>query len=493
MSASAATMAAPSRSIECPSEESVARFLEGDLGGAEREKLERHLSTCSDCLRIVGNAGRASSVALASTVFAGLEAPCPPVEAGTHVGRYVVRRSVGAGAMGRVYAAYDPTLDRQVALKILRGSANSPHLEARLLREAKVMARLAHRPEVVPVYDAGKHGAQLFIAMEFVEGGTLRAWLAARPRAWREIVAVFRDAGRGLAHAHAAGLVHRDFKPDNVLVSRDGRARVTDFGLARLTRDVSVSSPSSSRLVEREGLTVEASLTRTGALVGTPAYMAPEQLDGADADARSDIFSFCVAFYEALHGERPFQGSTVADLRRSASAGRIAPPVAHRSVPRSLSRVLKVGLRPAPDDRYDSMTALLDAIDRATRQPALRQVGLAGSLLAAAGAVLAVPFFRSARGADPTALPASLATTRVTAAAVGNGAAIPLAASTPSAVPVAPIAPEGSAAPVAPHPAGHSRPAPRPVLVLEDAAARKAPRGDEERVVEGRNGAPIMR
>ena len=345
--------------------------------------MEQHLATCPDCLLLVENAGRASSVALDSTVFPGLDDTCPPVEPETRVGRYIVRSGVGAGAMGRVYAAYDPTLDREVALKLLHPSAGSAHLEARLLREAKAMARLAHHPEVVPVYDAGRHGAQLFIAMEFVEGGTLRAWLATRPRSWREIVAVFQRAGRGLAHAHARGLVHRDFKPDNVLVGRDGRVRVTDFGLARVLRDVADAAPISSGPTHRAGArrAVDASLTRTGTLVGTPAYMAPEQLDGGNADARSDIFSFCVALYEALYGERPFKGSTVAQLRDVTSRGRISPPRGDRGVPRGLGRALRMGLRPRSEDRHASMAALLEAVEPSNARskplgPTLRHRGI---------------------------------------------------------------------------------------------------------------------
>ena len=285
-----------------------------------------------------------------------------------------------------------------MALKLLHPRVASEDLEARLEREAKAMARLSH-PDVISVFDAGRHGTQLFIAMELVDGGTLRQWLAAEKRSWREILAVFLRAGRGLESAHAAALVHRDFKPDNVLVGKDGRVRVTDFGLARAIGDdaiVKANATSAERGTvpgdEHEEHDVAASmLTRTGALVGTPAYMAPEQLRGDPADARSDVFSFSVALYEALYGERPYDGRSIAALRAAQNDGRVRPPRADngKRVPARLRRALLVGLRVGPHERYASMTELLAAIERARQLPRAWFVAAAAIVLGAS-AVFAI-------------------------------------------------------------------------------------------------------
>ena len=208
---------------------------------------------------------------------------------------------VGEGAMGRVYAAYDPVLDRKVALKLLHPLVDGPEGQQRLLREAKSLAKVAH-PNLVGVHDAGAFRDSVFIAMEFVDGTTLRSWLKTERRSEGLILDAFRQAAHGLAAAHDAGLVHRDFKPENVLVGADGRVRVSDFGLARET-----GAPLSVTSLEAPALTDPSSLqTATGALVGTPAYMAPEQLLGHRADAKADQFAFCVALAEGLSGSRPF-------------------------------------------------------------------------------------------------------------------------------------------------------------------------------------------
>ena len=224
---------------ECLDDNAVAELVEGRLEGDALAKAEAHLAQCEACRMIVAQAAGASEQ---SGIVTGGSATRPsegdgdaPLARGARVGRYEVIDWIGAGAMGTVYAARDPSLDRKVALKLIRAKVAGPDLETRLLREAKAMARLSH-PEVISVYDAGRHGDRLFIAMEFVDGGTLGDWLKATPRSSREILAVYVRAGRGLAQAHAAGIVHRDFKPDNVLVGVDGRVRVTDFGLARADR-----------------------------------------------------------------------------------------------------------------------------------------------------------------------------------------------------------------------------------------------------------------
>lgn len=368
---------------ECLSEDVVAQLIEGSLDEARLVSAERHLAGCTTCFQLVAAAGSS----LEGAGEPGSPSDLPPLAPGAKVGRYVVVAPVGAGGMGRVYAARDPVLDRKVAVKLLHRHATGPELEERLLREAKAMARLAHS-EVITVHDVGHHGDQLFIAMEFVDGGTLRQWLAAQPRPFREVLDVLLRAGRGLAAAHANGIVHRDFKPDNVLVGTDRRVRVTDFGLA-LTGRLTGREESPPPTAEGDAVTPLAPLTRTGAFVGTPAYMAPEQLHGRAADARSDLYGFCVTLWEALYGERPYQGKTLRALQEDKIAGRPRGGGAGRDVPPALRRVLLEGLRPDPSLRPASMEALLAALERAARKkrwPALVTIGV---VVTAAGVALA--------------------------------------------------------------------------------------------------------
>ena len=287
---------------------------------------------------------------------------------GTTVGRYMILSRLGSGAMGVVYAAYDPELDRKVALKLLQPRGGSSlDSRIRLMREAKALARLSH-PNVVAVHDVGTFAERVFLAMEFVDGKTLGAWLKERPQPWQDVLAIMHKAGEGLAAAHAAGLVHRDFKPDNVLIARDGRVRVLDFGLARSASEVIpeerdpaaaaiLASVSSER---REQSQIEAAMmTRTGAVVGTPAYMSPEQHLGRSADARSDQFSFCIATYQALYGARPFVGERLSSLAFQVLQGKIPPPPAGTAVPMWLRKVVLRGLQVDPERRYPGMPALL--------------------------------------------------------------------------------------------------------------------------------------
>ncbi|MCP4659220.1 MAG: serine/threonine protein kinase [bacterium] len=296
----------------------------------------------------------------------------PALQRGACLGRYVVLNAIGSGGMGNVFAAYDPELDRKVALKVLRGehlaSETREEAESRLLREARAIAKLAH-PNVVAVYDVGAVGERLFVAMELIDGVTLAGWRAAERRSWREILRVFLEAGKGLAAAHRAGLVHRDFKPGNVMLAADGRVRVLDFGLARPIDRRAAMSPAPSGEPAVESPLAEP-LTLPGKAVGTPAYMAPEQLDGAGADARSDQFSFCLALYEALYGEMPYGGRTVTELRHNIRHRRVREAPAEASVPGWLRRVLLRGLEPDPAARFASMDELLAAL---AKDPALRR------------------------------------------------------------------------------------------------------------------------
>src|SRR5215470_5885792 len=233
---------------------------------------------------------------------------------GTQMDRYVLLERIGVGGMGEVYSAHDSELERKVALKLLHpesAKADASLGPRRLLREAQAMARLSH-PNVVAIYDVGTFEDHVFIAMEYVAGRTLRHWLKEADRDWRQIVENFVEAGRGLGAAHAASVLHRDFKPENVLVGNDGRCRVLDFGLARANdRDPDQTEIEFAALTISKAKQLALELSRTGAMVGTPAYMAPEQLLGQSVDARGDQFAFCVTLYEALYGERPFAGENL--------------------------------------------------------------------------------------------------------------------------------------------------------------------------------------
>lgn len=300
--------------------------------------LEAHLDECEWCRLLVAEVARGDD-----------EPATPPVlelEAGTRIGRFALGEELGAGATGVVFRARDPELGRDVALKLLHYRAGAGD-EEHLLREARAMAKLAH-PHLVPVYEVGRWEGSIFVAMELVAGGTLRAWLASpRPRA--EILSRCLEVGRGLAAAHAAGLVHRDVKPENILVGEDGRARLTDLGLA--------GEPD------------------LGRLVGTPAYMAPEQLAGRGADARSDQFAYCVVVVEALTGVRPFPGTEREVPGRPAG------------LPAKLWRALARGLSIAPADRFADMPALLDALAPRSR---VAPIAVASVLVAVASIAIAL-------------------------------------------------------------------------------------------------------
>ncbi len=297
------------------------------------------------------------------------------------LGRFVVLHRVGAGGMGVVYAAYDPELDRKVAVKLLHPSLGGGDKEdvgrARLLREAQAMARLSH-PNVVTVFDVGTHADQVFLAMEFVQGVPLAEWLKAA-HTWREVVAVFVAAGRGLAAAHREGIVHGDFKPDNVIVDGEGRARVLDFGLAfaqdRGARPVDVEERRASRS-GHGGVDLSTHLTRTGALTGTPPYVSPEQFLGAPATASTDQYAFCVSLYEGLYGQRPYTGTDLASLRHAVLIASVPDEPRDRKVPAWLRRVVLRGMQRDPTQRFPDVKTLLAELTR-DRDRRRRNIGLA--------------------------------------------------------------------------------------------------------------------
>ena len=344
----------------------------------------------------------------------------PPASAstlanGASLGRFVILGLVGRGAMGEVYAAYDPNLDRKIAIKLVGGNyeLDGQANRSRLMREAQATARISH-PNVVVVYEADTLDERVFIAMEFIDGHTLRYWLQARRRTWLEILDVFIAAGRGLAAAHEKDLVHRDFKPDNVMVSASGQVRVMDFGLARrgstatasvdadatappggvsVTRGVTRRDPGTAVIDPEATQNLDASgrstapgtptamdkLTRTGTLMGTPAYMSPEQFRGRYADARSDQFSFCVALYEALYDARPFGGRSLGELAEHVTGGRLIDPPESEAIPSWLRAALKRGLATHPQDRFASMNDLLAELDR---RPGAARTGFASGAAA---------------------------------------------------------------------------------------------------------------
>jgi serine/threonine protein kinase len=383
----------------CLDPDAVAAFLTGDLAPGPLRALESHVDRCSACrelLSALAKSGSLSEVSLAAISRWQLSSPSlsstvpygasdVQLPAGARVGRYLVLEPLGTGGMGIVYAARDPELNRRVALKLLRNDAVTPvargALAERLLREAQAMARLAH-PNVVAVHDVGSHGDQIFIAMEMVDGQTLAAWLSSARRSWREVVAVFLPAGHGLVAAHAAGLVHRDFKPENVLVGDDGRVRVTDFGLARSAL-VPPTAPTAASPSQPDASAQ--ALTVTGALVGTPFFMAPEQFLGRPIDARSDQFSFCVALWFALTGQHPFAGDNAASLAKAVTEGQLRPPPRRDRLPRWLRRVLLRGLSVDANRRYPSMAALLQALEHDPRRAVMRATAAAMVVLTLVG------------------------------------------------------------------------------------------------------------
>ena len=310
---------------------------------------------------------------------------------GVALGRYVVLDTLGAGGMGVVYAAYDPDLNRKVALKVMSPrAAGSTEGQSRMLREAQALARLAH-PNVVAVYDVGSVGDRVFLAMELVEGQTLRAWLRAHARSWREIVDAFVAAGKGLVAAHSAGVIHRDFKPGNVLVGNDLRVRVMDFGLARADTDDEQEGHQLARSLARDVLNED--LTVTGSILGTPLYMPPEAYRGERTGEAGDQFSFCVALYEALYSRPPFD--TKLDPKDDARWLVRDPPRGAR-VPSWIHALVVRGLARSPDARHPSMQALVDALGRDPSRRNRRVVAVL-ALAAVAAGVLAFSRIRHAR------------------------------------------------------------------------------------------------
>jgi serine/threonine protein kinase len=371
---------------DCLDDNLIVEFIDGLLSAREIARVERHAARCDSCRRLLAELGRAPTD---DPILRGLSATLPAggvahidIQPGQEIGRFVVLDRIGRGGMGVVFSAYDPKLDRKVAIKLLHsrpeGASQPPQdSQMRLLREAQAMAQLSH-PNVISVYDVGTYKSEVYIAMEFVEGETLSKWVLRWERSWSDILDKFVQAGKALGDAHAASLVHRDFKPDNVLIGHDNRVRVMDFGLARWA----LAEGSSEQAVDADAAppyvydekggspkALDHSLTATGALLGTPRYMAPEQFSGLTADARSDQFSFCVALYEALYQQHPFEERTAYGLVESPETTAIRLPPVNTKVPGWLHQTLLRGMATKPHDRYASMGALLRSLAPMPKAP----------------------------------------------------------------------------------------------------------------------------
>jgi eukaryotic-like serine/threonine-protein kinase len=365
------------RRVGCPDANLIAAFVGGTLDRTHAEELAVHIDGCTACDELVRwsmRAAMSTASSSASTVAATVAGPArqPP---GSVFGRYILLELVGAGGMGVVYAAFDPRLDRKVALKLLWDDDDAARAE--LEREARLAARLQH-PNVIAIYDVGAVDERIYLAMEYVDGVTLADWMSGAARPIREILGMFLQAARGLAAAHGAGLVHRDFKPSNVLVGNDGRVRVLDFGLARKADDAP----------DRAGHTRSAaSGAGTGGRVGSPAYMAPEQHRGEPAGPAADQFAFCVALHEALYGTRPFAGSSLDELAANVLAGRVIDPPRNARVPPWLRRVVLRGLSVDSQARFPSIEAMVAAFGRDPTRARRTWIALAGVVGVAAVAL----------------------------------------------------------------------------------------------------------
>jgi len=392
----------------CPEDEALSAFADGRASGSLWDVVHHHLDGCPACRRFVAAVACTSQDDLTDE-----SCPTPwtrtlhPEDAGgvfapgERLGRYVVDSALGRGAMGVVLDAFDSHLKRHVALKLIRQDLvdEDGSFRDRLRQEARALARLAH-PNIVPIYDIGVSGSKVFLTMERVEGELLERWSVGQ--GWRRIVRCMAHAGRGLAAAHSVGIVHRDFKPANVIVGLDGRPRVMDFGLATNAREATVSPPSSFHESWQ-------ARDRTGAIAGTPVYLAPEVWAGESASPHSDQFAFFVTLFELLTGRRPFRGRTIEELRDAMAGG--PTPVSTRDIPRALRRMVERGLSADPADRFDSMDDVAERLEVVGRRSGRWRLYAAGAAaLATAGAfVFASPAPHRCAEAEPVAAPGTQA------------------------------------------------------------------------------------
>lgn len=408
----------------CVDDEALFALARGELAAADLASVEGHLQDCADCRAVLAEAARALEPPPTASRPGGGGGP-------VRIARYEVEALLGAGAAGVVYRGFDPQLKRAVALKLLRPELRSasPEQSERLLREAQAMARLSD-PHVVTVYDVGLHQGMVYLVMEYVDGHTLSQWLREAPRTVAEILRVFGDAGRGLVAAHQKGLVHRDFKPENVLVARDGRARVTDFGLARESE-----SWLGDRRADDQASTALYAPTR--GLVGTPAYMAPELFEGGVASPASDQFAFAVALFVALFEKHPFragEGIALSELVARVTSGTLEVPALTSRKSERLFNVLRRALAASPSARFADVRELLVSLERAAGSRR------GGALAATAALVVLVTGVAASRETGSGRLPLPRPADRAVSAAAG-------AVTSPDALPAArpsTVLPDGS-------------------------------------------------
>ena len=398
--------------MQCIDENVALDFVVGTLPGDTATDVEAHMARCDSCRRLVAELAKAgsgdeqqddhekptnsSAIGPVSVTphTRPLSGPRTKLDRGTQIGRYTILYRLGEGGMGAVHAAYDPKLDRQVALKFVRDDIKSETTSShhkRLVREARALARLSH-PNVVNIYDVAVHEDHVYLAMELVQGSDARRWIEFGKRSTREIVEVYLGAIAALSAAHSQGVIHRDFKPDNVLVGADGITRVTDFGLAR-GADAEMSMHAS---YTKGSL---ATVTATGWAVGTPRYMAPEQFRG-QADEKSDQFALCLSMYEAVFGHYPFGTTSPKDLdpQRTLEQQCLTPLDADQ---RELRRVLLRGMAIDPADRWPSLNRLEAEllVILAPRPKRFWQMATVGAVVAAlAAAVIVIPADESESG-----------------------------------------------------------------------------------------------
>ena len=358
----------------CPVDQIFARLIEGTLGPDGVRALEEHCDACSRCAQTLAELARAAA----------------PDHDGWLGGRYQLLEPLGAGGMGVVFAAFDAKLRRKVAIKRLRDTeagAPADRRRARFLREAQLLASLSH-PNVLTVHDVGGIDREIYVVTELVDGWPMSRWVCEtepRPRC-RQIIDLYLQVGRGLSAAHQLNVVHRDVKPENILVARNGRVLIGDFGLAGLIGSTEGAG-------EKPG--TPASLTQTGAVLGTPAYMAPELHAGQPSDALSDQSAFCMSLYESLHGRRAFTGASAEEFVAAVRGARLRP--GGDGVPRAIDRVLATGLAAEPGRRYRSIDALLGELARVRDRRPTRPALLAGVAATILGALALVAVLRHPR------------------------------------------------------------------------------------------------
>jgi serine/threonine protein kinase len=409
----------------CPPVDRLLAFASGELADDKSAEVENHIDSCGECRTALSNLAKGGP---------------PPA-----LGRYRIDTVLGSGGMGIVYRAYDPQLARPVAIKVVRRAGDDTAGRARLVREAQALARLSH-PNVCHVYDVGSEGDEVWVAMELIDGVSLRQW-AEQHRERDQLIEVLLGAAEGIAAAHAAGLVHRDIKPENVLVTRDGRAIVTDFGLARHEDAIDPRASTVSN---------DPHLTATGAIAGTPAYLAPEQLLGDPIDARVDQFAWAVMAYELLTGSKPFP--IIFAIRVEAIRQGLTPPA---SLPPPIANALVRAMAAAPADRFPSMRELIEAIRarEAKRKTTLvpirgRRPAVAALVVLGAGAAVAGGWQLTKRDDAPVQVASAknagpLPTARPPApAAVTPDAAVPATATANPPVPAPSPAPPPVPAPI---------------------------------------------